>query len=141
MLEQNITTKQQAITPSFLSYMLFRYTTPGPYTDSLTGTTTLLGLIKPHVASTPLIAAGGIMTGQQLLAALAAGAAGVQLGTAFLTCDEAGTSAIGKEMLLQEHDRGTALTQVRVAFALQTGVYSVQCCSIYRRRADLGCGA
>lgn len=89
-----------------------RYTTPGSYTDSLTGTLALLGLLKPHVGATPLIAAGGIMTGQQVLAALAAGAAGVQLGTAFLAADEAGTSQAGRELLLQEPDRGTVLTQV-----------------------------
>lgn len=40
-----------------------RYTTPGSYTDSMTGTLALLALLKPHVGSTPLIAAGGIMTG------------------------------------------------------------------------------
>jgi nitronate monooxygenase len=77
----------------------------------MTGTLTLISLIKPHVGSTPLIAAGGIMTGQQVLAALAAGAAGVQLGTAFLAADEAGTSQTGREML-QQPDRGTLVTQV-----------------------------
>lgn len=91
----------------------YRYTTPEPYTDCMTGLVTLIGLVKPHVGSTPLIAAGGIMTGQQVVAALAAGADGVQLGTAFLTADEAGTSATGKQLLLQEHDRGTVVTQVR----------------------------
>lgn len=92
-----------------------RYTTPEPYTDSLTDTLALLALAKPHVGSTPLIAAGGIMTGQQVLAAVAAGAAGVQMGTAFLAADEAGTSKEGREMLLSEPDRGTTVTQVRVS--------------------------
>lgn len=64
---------------TFAAQTSCRYSTPGSYTDSLTGTLTLLGLLKPHVGSTPLIAAGGIMTGQQVVAALAAGAAGVQL--------------------------------------------------------------
>lgn len=73
------------------------------------------------------------MTGDQLLAALAAGAAGVQLGTAFLTCDEAGTSPIGKEMLMQEHDRGTVMTQVRM-FGRWAG--SALHCSMYRGKAE-----
>lgn len=93
--------------------LLIRYSTPGPYTDSLTDTLALLALVKPQVGSTPLIAAGGIMTGQQVLAAVAAGAAGVQMGTAFLAADEAGTSKEGREMLLSEPDRGTTVTQVR----------------------------
>lgn len=50
-----------------------------------------------------------------MLGALAAGAAGVQLGTAFLAADEAGTSAAGRELLLQEPDRGTLVTQVGVS--------------------------
>jgi nitronate monooxygenase len=53
------------------------------------------------------------MAGHQVLAAVAAGAAGVQMGTAFLTADEAATSKEGREMLLSEPDRGTTVTQVR----------------------------
>lgn len=80
--------------------------------NSMTGTLALLSLLKPHVGDTPMLAAGGIMTGQAVLAALAAGASGVQLGTAFLVADEAGTSKAGRDMLLQERDRGTLVTQV-----------------------------
>ncbi|MFF0155755.1 nitronate monooxygenase [Micromonospora sp. NPDC005203] len=42
----------------------------------------------------PLVAAGGIVDGPALAAALAAGAAAAQLGTAFLRCPEAGSSAL-----------------------------------------------
>ena len=40
----------------------------------------------------PLIAAGGIMTSQDIKVAIAHGASAVQMGTAFLACKEAGTS-------------------------------------------------
>ena len=43
-------------------------------------------------ARIPLIAAGGLMTAADIQAALAKGAQAVQMGTAFLTCEEAGTS-------------------------------------------------
>jgi hypothetical protein len=42
-----------------------------------------------------------------------AGAAAVQVGTAFLTTAEAGTPQPGRQLLLQDHTRGTTVTQVR----------------------------
>lgn len=50
------------------------YDTPGHPKQYMVGTTTLLALIASHVKHIPLLAAGGIMTGQQVVAALAAGA-------------------------------------------------------------------
>jgi nitronate monooxygenase len=41
----------------------------------------------------PVAASGGLMDGRDIAAALAAGAQAAHLGTAFLLCDEAGTSA------------------------------------------------
>ena len=43
-------------------------------------------------AGAPLVATGGIMSGADIRASLAAGARAAQLGTAFLLCPEAGTS-------------------------------------------------
>jgi nitronate monooxygenase len=51
---------------------------------------TLLELLSG--LSRPLVAAGGIVSGEGIVAALAAGARAAQLGTAFLLCPEAGTS-------------------------------------------------
>jgi nitronate monooxygenase len=48
----------------------------------------------------PIVAAGGIMTIQNIQSALAKGADAVQMGTAFLTCQEAGTSEPYKKVLL-----------------------------------------
>lgn len=49
----------------------------------------------------PLIAAGGLMNGRGIAAALMRGADAVQLGTAFLACAEAGTSAAYRAALVQ----------------------------------------
>ena len=60
----------------------------------------------------PLIAAGGIMTAEHINQALANGAQAVQMGTAFLTCREAGTSAPYKAKLLESSKRITKTTRV-----------------------------
>jgi nitronate monooxygenase len=58
----------------------------------------------------PVIAAGGIADAQGVAAALALGAAAVQVGTAFLLCPEATTSAVHRAALGSEAARHTALT-------------------------------
>ena len=60
----------------------------------------------------PVIAAGGIADAQGVAAAMALGAAGVQLGTAYLLCPEATTSAIHRAALKSEAARHTALTNL-----------------------------
>jgi nitronate monooxygenase len=77
-------------------------------TDNATGLLALLQLIASAV-SHPLIAAGGIMTGAGLAAALTAGARAGAMGTAFLRCPEAGTSLVHRNALEQPHP--TALTR------------------------------
>ena len=64
------------------------------------------------VVSVPVIAAGGIADGRSIAAAFALGASGVQLGTAFLLCPEAGTSPLHREALLHARDDETVLTNV-----------------------------
>jgi nitronate monooxygenase len=60
----------------------------------------------------PVIAAGGIADGRGVVAALALGAAGVQLGTAFLLCHEAKTLPLHRAALRMARDDSTVLTNV-----------------------------
>jgi nitronate monooxygenase len=60
----------------------------------------------------PVIAAGGIADAQGVAAALALGAAGVQVGTAYLLCPEATTRAVHRAALQSEAAHRTALTNV-----------------------------
>jgi nitronate monooxygenase len=59
----------------------------------------------------PVIAAGGIVDGRGIAAAFALGAAGVQLGTAYLNCPEATISPVHRAALA-EPDRQTVITNV-----------------------------
>lgn len=59
----------------------------------------------------PIIAAGGIMTAHDIKNALALGAAGVQMGTAFLCCHESGIHQLYKQTLLSTSSDNTTLTR------------------------------
>jgi nitronate monooxygenase len=63
------------------------------------------------VTGLPLIAAGGIMSHQDVRAALAAGAAAVQCGTAFLRCPESGAQPLHKAALADPAFTATAVTR------------------------------
>lgn len=78
--------------------------------DSLTGTTSLVPQVVDRV-SVPVVAAGGIADARGIAAALALGAEGVQIGTAFLACEESGASALHREAILGGHAGRTALTR------------------------------
>ena len=60
----------------------------------------------------PVIAAGGISTAAAVSAAKALGANAVQVGTAFLTSDEATTSALHRQALMSDAAKHTALTNL-----------------------------
>jgi nitronate monooxygenase len=60
----------------------------------------------------PVIAAGGIADGRGIAAAFALGAAGVQIGTAYLRCPESKVSAQGRVALAQALDDSTVITNV-----------------------------
>jgi nitronate monooxygenase len=59
----------------------------------------------------PVVASGGIMDGRGIAAALALGAAGVQMGTAFLTCAEAGIPEAYKDAILAAREHQTRVTR------------------------------
>jgi nitronate monooxygenase len=65
-----------------------------------------------HVLHVPVIAAGGIADARGVAAAMALGAAGVQVGTAYLLCPEASTSAVHRAALRSDLARHTSLTEV-----------------------------
>jgi nitronate monooxygenase len=73
-----------------------------------------LALVPQIVAAvkTPVIAAGGIADAACVAAAMALGAVGVQVGTAYLLCPEARTGAVHRAALKSEAARHTALTNV-----------------------------
>ena len=60
----------------------------------------------------PVIAAGGIADGRGIAAAFALGAAGVQIGTAYLHCPESRISAPHRTALAQGRDDSTVITNV-----------------------------
>lgn len=83
-------------------------------TDDVAGQVGSLALI-PQIAdavAVPVIAAGGIADGRGIAAALVLGAAGAQLGTAYLLCPEAPISEPYRRALLEAREDGTALTNV-----------------------------
>jgi nitronate monooxygenase len=82
--------------------------------EDLTTQVGTLALVPQVVSAVkvPVIAAGGIADARGVRAALALGAAGVQVGTAYLLCPEATTSAVYRAALKSDAARHTALTNV-----------------------------
>jgi len=78
--------------------------------SSLIGTLALVPQIVDAVR-VPVVASGGIMDGRGIAAALALGAGAAQLGTAFLTCDEAGVPDAYKQAILDAHEDETRVTR------------------------------
>ena len=70
-------------------------------------------LVRDLVKATPLpvVAAGGIMSGQDINRVLDLGAVAAQMGTGFLCCDEAGTPPSYRAMLLSDEARSAQFTR------------------------------
>jgi len=77
--------------------------------DHQLSTFTLVQAIRQQT-SHPVIAAGGIMDGSGIAAMLQLGAAGVQLGTAFVLCPESAANPAYKAALRQAHESATMIT-------------------------------
>lgn len=78
--------------------------------DSLHGTLALVPRVVDAV-KIPVIAAGGIADGRGVAAALRLGAGAVQIGTAFLACEESGAPEFHRRQLLGGQAGDTALTR------------------------------
>jgi nitronate monooxygenase len=86
--------------PSFLA----------PAESSLVGSFVLVQQIKDRV-HIPVIAAGGIANGKGIAAALALGADGVQIGTAFLACEESAAPPFHRDLLFSGAAKYTVLSR------------------------------
>ncbi|MGH7320843.1 MAG: NAD(P)H-dependent flavin oxidoreductase, partial [Candidatus Rokuibacteriota bacterium] len=88
-----------------------RGTFMGAVEDALIGTMALVPMMVDAV-ELPVIAAGGIMDGRGVGAALMLGAQGVQMGTAFLACPENdAVNPVWRDTLLNDASRGTVLSR------------------------------
>jgi nitronate monooxygenase len=81
-----------------------------PVEDSLVGTMALVSTVR-RTAAVPVIAAGGIMDGRGVAAALALGAAAAQMGTAFLLADQSMVSPPWRRAIETTDDDRTRLTR------------------------------
>jgi nitronate monooxygenase len=87
-----------------------RGTFAGPFESAMIPTLELVRSLRAAV-STPLIASGGLMDGREIAQAFARGASAAQLGTAFLTCPEAGTPEAYKHAILAARANTTVITR------------------------------
>ena len=79
----------------------------------------VLESLKPY-GDIPILAAGGIVTGRQMAAVMAMGAAGAWCGSVWLTTAEAETAPVVKEKMLHANSRQTVRSRSR------TGKYTRQ---------------
>ncbi len=79
-----------------------------------TTTMTLIPIVKEHI-NLPLIAAGGISTGQAMLAAMVLGADAVQVGSRFVASNEASSHSKFKEVVVEAKEGDTVLTLKELA--------------------------
>ena len=79
-----------------------------------TTTFTLIPMVKDKI-EIPLIAAGGIATGEGMLAAMVLGADAVQIGSRFVASEEASSHMNFKNMVVEAQDGATHLTLKELA--------------------------
>ena len=87
----------------------------GTFTGVDVGVQPGLFALLPQVVdavSVPVIAAGGVADGRQVAAAFMLGASGVQLGSAFLRCEEANVLDAHRAALREANDASTIVTDM-----------------------------
>ncbi|MFZ2315743.1 MAG: nitronate monooxygenase [Gammaproteobacteria bacterium] len=82
----------------------------GPAEKALIDISSLTSALSENVKA-PIIAAGGIMDAKDILRIFTLGASAVQMGTAFLCCDESAIHSAYKKLLLQGANHSTTLTR------------------------------
>lgn len=101
------------------------------------GTTALTDMLKPTLEAVdiPVLAAGGIATGADVAAALAAGAAGVRVGTRFVCSRESSAHEAYKQALVQADADDTTYTEAFSVMwphaphrVLQSAIEAVEAC-------------
>jgi len=108
-------------------------------------------VLVPSVAeelNIPVIAAGGIATGRQMAAAMVLGAAGAQVGSRFVACEEASSHIDFKKAVIKAAEGDTMLmmkqlTPVRLlrnTFFTQVAEAEARCASTEEMKALLGRG-
>jgi nitronate monooxygenase len=80
------------------------------FEQGMVGSMALIPQIAAAV-SVPVIASGGIMNGRGIAAALVLGASAVQMGTAFLTCEESGVPPAYKDAISAASEDQTRITR------------------------------
>lgn len=83
---------------------------PGNFESGQVGSISLVPQVVDAVRI-PVIASGGIMDGRGIVAALVLGASAVQMGTAFLVCEESGASEAYREAILKSREDQTRVTR------------------------------
>jgi nitronate monooxygenase len=81
-----------------------------PFEQAMVGTLALVPQVVDAVR-VPVVASGGIMDGRGIAAVLALGAVAAQMGTAFLTSEEAGIPEAYKQAILATPEHRTAITR------------------------------
>jgi enoyl-[acyl-carrier protein] reductase II len=78
-------------------------------------TTMILVPLVSESVSIPIVAAGGIASGKQMLAAMVLGADGVQIGSRFVASNEASSHINFKNAIVNSHEGDTILTLKELA--------------------------
>lgn len=77
-------------------------------------TTMVLVPVVKEAVQIPVLAAGGIATGRQMLAAMVLGADGVQIGSRFVCSDEASNHTSYKELIVNSKEGDTMLSMKKI---------------------------